>query len=86
MKNDNSIDIYYDELTDFLEISFGVAPETEYTEDMEDEVMVTKDKKTDEIKSIGILNFKKMTKELILKRILNKLGMSMPLDITVSKN
>ena len=81
MKNLGSIEIYYDESTDFLEISFGIAPETEYTEDIEEEVFVTKDRKTNEIKSIGILNVKKMAKEFILKRILNKLGMSIPLNI-----
>jgi len=81
MKDYNSIDIYYDELTDLLEVSFGIPPETEYTEDLEEEVFVTKDRKTNEVKSIGILNFKSRVKEAVLKRILSKLGMVMPLNI-----
>jgi len=81
MKGYNSIEIYYDESTDFLELSFGVAPQTEYTEDLEDEILVTKDRETNEVKSIAIINFKTKAKEAILKRILSKLGMSIPLNI-----
>jgi hypothetical protein len=83
MKNQETFDIYYDELGDFLEISFGLLPETEYTEDIEEGVSVTKDKKTDEIKSIGIVSFKKRAKEAILKKILKRLGISIPLEIGV---
>ena len=86
MKNYETIDIYYDELGDFLEISFGLPPETEYTEDMEEGIFVTKDRKTNEIKSVGILSFKARAKEAILKKILKKLGMSIPLDISASKS
>ncbi len=83
MKNYETLDIYYDELGDFLEISFGVPPETEYTEDIDEGVFVTKDRKTHEIKSIGFLSFKKRAKEAVLKRILKQLGMSIPLEISV---
>jgi len=83
MKNQETFDVYYDELGDFLEVSFGLPPETEYTEDMEEGIFVTKDAKTNEVKSIGILGFKKRTKEAILKRILKQLGMSIPLEISV---
>ncbi len=83
MKNQETFDVYYDELGDFLEISFGLPPETEYTEDMEEGIFVTKDRKTNEIKSIGILSFKKRAKEVILKRVLKQLGMSIPIEISV---
>ena len=86
MKNHEAIDVYYDELGDFLEISFGVPPKKEYTEDLEEGVFVTKDEKTNEIKSLGILNFKKRAKEAVLKRVLKQLGMTMPLDISASKS
>ncbi len=82
MKNQETFDVYYDELGDFLEISFGLPPETEYTEDIEEGIFVTKDRKTHKIKSIGILSFKKRAKEAILKRVLKQLGMSIPLDIS----
>ena len=83
MKNQKTFDVYYDELGDFLEISFGLPPETEYTEDVEEGIFVTKDRKTQDVKSIGILSFKKRTKEAILKRVLQKLGISIPLEISV---
>ncbi len=86
MKNQETIDIYYDEQGDFLEISFGFPPETEYTEDIESEVFLTKDKKTHEVKSIGILNFKSRAREAILKNVLKKLGMSLPLEISLPKS
>jgi len=86
MKNQKTFDVYYDELGDFLEISFGLPPETEYTEDIEEGIFVTKDRETQEIKGIGILNFKKRTKEVILKRVLKQLGMSLPLEISVPFN
>lgn len=83
MKNQETFDVYYDELGDFLEISFGLPPETEYTEDIEEGIFVTKDRKTHEIKSIGIISFKKRAKKAILKRVLERLGMSIPLEISV---
>jgi hypothetical protein len=85
MKNQETIDVYYDELGDFLEVSFGVPPKSEYTMDIESGVFVTKDKETNDIKSIGILNFKTRAKEAILKKVLKQLDISMPLDISVSK-
>ncbi len=86
MKKQETFDVYYDELGDFLEISFGLPPETEYTEDLEEGIFITKDRKTDEIKSIGILSFKKRAREAVLKRVLKHLGMSIPLEISVPSN
>ena len=78
-------DIYYDEEGDFLEVSFGLAPKTEFSEEIEPGVFVTRDEESNEVKSVGILSFKKRAKEAILKKVLKKLGMSIPLDISVSK-
>ncbi len=86
MKSYETFDIYYDELGDFLEISFGLPPETEYTEDIDEGIFVTKDRKTHEIKSVGILSFKKRAKEEILKRVLKQFGMSIPLEISIPSN
>jgi len=86
MKNQETFDVYYDELGDFLEVSFGVPPKTEYTEELEEGTFVTKDGETNEVKSIGILGFKKRAKESALKKALKKLGMSIPLEINVPSN
>ena len=86
MKNQETFDVYYEELGDFLEISFGIPPKTEYTEDIEDGIFITKDRETQEVKSIGIIGFKKRAKETILKRVLKQLGMSIPLEINIPNN
>jgi len=78
-----AIDIYYDEEGDYLEVSFGAPPKKEYTEQLDSEVMITKDEDTGEIKSIGITAFKKRAN--ILKEVLKKLNLSMPLDVSFSK-
>ncbi|MAG02024.1 hypothetical protein CMI42_01695 [Candidatus Pacearchaeota archaeon] len=80
----NDIDIYYDDQGDFLELSFGIPPKTEYAEDVEDDVFVTRDRETNEIKSLGILNFRKRAREAILKKVLKRLDISIPLDISAS--
>ncbi|MBI2629442.1 DUF2283 domain-containing protein [Candidatus Pacearchaeota archaeon] len=72
-------DIYYDEEGDFLEITFGLPSEKEYTEEIEEGVFITKDEETREIKGIGILSFKKRSR--ILKEILQKVKMRFPLEI-----
>ena len=54
-----AIDIYYDEEGDYLEVSFGAPPEKEYTEDLDsEEILITRDERTNEVKSIGIIAFK----------------------------
>ena len=79
-----SVDIYYDEEGDYLEVSFGMPPKTEYTEKLDSEVLITRDSKTNEVKSIGIVAFRKRTE--ILKTILKRLNMSIPLDISISNS
>ena len=78
-----SIDIYYDEEGDYLEVSFGAPPNTEYTEQLESEVMITRDSETKEVKSIGIVAFKK--RDEMLKSVLRKLNLSIPLNISFNK-
>ena len=79
-----SIDIYYDEEGDYLEVSFGAPPEKEYTEDLDsEEILITRDENTNEVKSIGILAFKKRAN--VLKEVIKKLNISMPLDISAPK-
>ena len=77
----HTYDIYYDEEGDFLEITFGIPPKKEYSEEIEQGVFITKDEDTEEIKSISIISFKKRTH--ILKELLQKLKLKLPLEITV---
>ena len=84
MKNE-TYEVYYDEEGDFLEVSFGAPPETEYTEDLDSqEVFITRDIKTNEIKSIGVMAFKKRIN--VLKEVLKRFNIRMPLEVSISKN
>lgn len=75
--------IYYDEEGDFLEITFGEPPETEYTDEIEEGIFITRDESTDQVYSVGILSFKKRVQ--ILKRILSKFNKKLPGEIDISK-
>ena len=77
-------EVYYDEEGDFLEVSFGIPPETEYTEDIQQGIFVTRDEETKEVKSIGILEFKK--KAYLLKKILSSLNKKLPIEISIPSN
>ncbi len=81
--NGETYDIYYDEEGDFLEVSFGAPPETEYTEDLDPGIFITKDEKTNEIKSIGILDFRR--RKDVLKEVLKRFNISMPLEVSFVK-
>jgi hypothetical protein len=59
----NSMRVHYDEEGDFLEISIGKPTEC-YADEIEPGVFLRKDEKTEEIKSIGIMNFKKRSKKV----------------------
>ena len=76
----HTYDIYYDEEGDFLEITFGLPPKKEYSEEIEPGVFITKDETTEEIKGIGILSFKKRNQ--ILKELLGRFRLKLPLEIT----
>ncbi|MFH1365335.1 MAG: hypothetical protein ABIH28_02010 [archaeon] len=71
--------IYYDEEGDFLELAFGEPAQEGTTEEIEQGIFITKDISSDEIKNIGILDFKKRVD--VLKRILQKVNMDFPLEI-----
>ena len=75
-----NMNIYYDEEGDFLEITFGIPPKKEYSDEVEPGVFITRDEKTEKIKGIGILSFKKRTQ--ILKELLQKLELKLPLEIS----
>ena len=80
---DKTYSIYYDEGGDFLEITFTEPPETEYTDETEEGVFITRSEATNEVYSIGILSFKKRAD--ILNRILIKFGKKLPREIDISK-
>jgi len=80
MKQENcTYDIYYDREGDFLEITFDLPPEKTCAEEIEPGVFVSKNEKTEEIYGIGILGFSKRVE--LLKKILNRIKISFPLDI-----
>ncbi len=72
--------LYYDETGDFLEISFGEAPQIEYTREVEPGVFVTYDERTNVIKSVGILAFKKRTE--LLAKVLARMNLKLSLTIS----
>ena len=55
--------VYYDEEGDFLEISVGKPSEC-YASEIQPGVFLRIDKKSEEVKSVGILGFKKRAKDL----------------------
>lgn len=71
--------VHYDESGDFLEISVG-EPVQCYAEEVEPGVFIRKDEKTDKVRGVGILGFKKRSKNL--KDI--ELMLPVKLNITVS--
>jgi len=66
--------VYYDDEGDYLEIRIG-EPTENYGEDMNDDITIFKDEKTDEVVGVGILNFKKRAN-------LNNLEVDLPIDIS----
>ncbi len=81
MTDDTTYEIYYDKEADFLEIFIGEQTKS-LAEEIELGVFIRKDIKTNEVKSIGILGFKK--KETILKRYLQRNKINLPLDIYIA--
>ena len=77
----NTYDIYYDEEGDFLEISFGLPAEEGTTEEIEQGILLTRDIVTNEIKNVGVLDFKK--RAIVLKQILDKVNLKLPINISV---
>ncbi len=77
--NNHTYEIYYDEEGDFLEITFNEPSDKEYADEPEKGVFITKDEETEQIKSIGILAFKK--RPYLLKKYLDKINIRIPLNI-----
>ena len=55
--------VYYDEEGDFLEISIG-KPTKSFAEEVKPGIFLRFDEKTEQVKSVGILNFKNRAKDL----------------------
>ena len=53
--------VHYDAEAEFLEIGVG-RPSRCYAAEVEPGIFLRRDEKTDEVKSIGVLNFKKRSK------------------------
>ncbi|MBS3088592.1 DUF2283 domain-containing protein [Candidatus Pacearchaeota archaeon] len=65
---------YYDEEGDFLEISVGEPTEC-YAEEVEPGIFIRFDKKNNQVKSIGVLDFKQRA------RTLQEIILNLPLKI-----
>ncbi|MCH7568732.1 MAG: DUF2283 domain-containing protein [Nanoarchaeota archaeon] len=78
MKEPQTYEIYYDKEADFLEVFFG-EPTQARAEEIEEGVFIRRDNKTNEVKSIGILSFKKRVE--ILKKILDKFNLEIPISV-----
>ena len=71
------IRVYYDEEGDFLEISIG-QPTKSYAEEVKPGLFLRFDEKTEEVKSVGIFNFKKRAKDL------KDIKMDIPVEVNFS--
>ena len=71
------MNVYYDEEGDFLEISVG-RPAKCYAEEVKPGVFLRKDEKTDQVRSISIMNFKKKSKNL------KSINFELPISINFS--
>ena len=69
--------IYYDEEGDFLEISIG-KPTKCYAEEVQPGIFLRKDEKSNEVKSIGIVSFKKRSKDM------KDIKLDLPVEINFS--
>jgi len=73
-------DIYYDPEGDFLEILFGESPKEGHSEEIEPGVFIHKVDETGKLYGVGIISFKKRPD--ILKKIMKKMNIDFPLNIT----
>lgn len=69
--------VYYDEEGDFLEISVG-KPTACYASEVEPGIFLRIDEKTSEVRSIGILGFKKRTRKI------KDIELKLPVEVTLS--
>jgi len=80
MTPEQTYEIFYDEVADFLEIFIG-NPTKCYAEEIESGIVVRRDEKTDEVKSIGIFSFKK--RAIALNKLLEKMNLRFPLNVSI---
>ncbi len=71
------MNVYYDEEGDFLEISIG-KPTKCYAEEVEPGIFLRIDEKTKEVKSVGIISFKKRAKSM------KDIKMDLPIEVNFS--
>lgn len=83
IEEEQTYEVYYDKVGDFIEVSFGESAGEGTTEEIEPGIFITKDIETKKITDIGILDFKKRVE--ILKKILHKFNIKVPLEIRVSE-
>ena len=76
----NTYEVHYDKDSDFLEVFFWDPSEC-YAEEPEQGVFIRKDENTNEVKSIGIIGFKKRT--ALLQELLKKLNLNFPIEFNV---
>ena len=76
----STYNIYYDEEGDCLEIILN-EPQEGIAKEVEPGVFIRKSEKTGEIKSIGILSFKKRTE--LLKKLLKDADIDLSVNISV---
>ena len=84
MKEHKTYDVYYDEESDFLEVSFEEPAKSGTTEEVQEGVFVTRDVDTKRVVNVGILSFKKRVE--LLKVILASLNKKLPIEISVPSN
>ena len=76
-------EIHYEKESDFLEVLFGESSKCIASE-VQDGVFVRKDIKTGEVKSIGILGFKKRVQ--LLKKVMASYNKVLPIEIGIPVN
>jgi len=77
----STYEVHYDKDADFLEVFFG-GPSECYADEPEQGVFIRKDEKTDEVKSIGIIGFKKRT--AVLQELLKRFNLAFPIDFRIT--
>ena len=71
------MNVYYDEEGDFLEISIG-KPVKCYAEEVNPGIFLRKDEKTNDVRSIGIVSFKKRSKDM------KDIKLDLPIEVNFS--
>ena len=80
-EEEQTYEIYYDKVGDFLEVSFGEPAVEGTTEEIEKGIFVTRDIDSGRITDIGIMDFKRRVE--ILKKILNQFNIKVTIKISL---